>query len=68
VNPARWLWNWLVVIDLFLNTIILCSHDTETLSKRAAKARDKGKRWGCIVCRWLDRVKANHCTDALTGP
>lgn len=37
----------------------------ETISARAAKARNGGKRWGCILCKVLDFVQSNHCTNAL---
>lgn len=68
MNPIRWLWNVLVTADLAFNTVILASHDAETLSKRAAKARDKGQKWGCVLCALLDRIDRGHCDEALNGP
>lgn len=38
---------------------------TETISYRSAKARRAGRRWGCILCRVLDRIEAGHCDRAL---
>lgn len=37
----------------------------ETISARAARARYRGKAWGCILCWILDRIQRNHCEDAL---
>ena len=42
--------------DLFTR----CSED-ETISSRAGKARLAGKRWGCILCRLLDKIDKQHC-------
>ncbi|KVD83435.1 hypothetical protein WS62_21400 [Burkholderia sp. ABCPW 14] len=39
----------------------------ETISERAAKARNAGRWWGCMLCRALDRFKRGHCDDALTS-
>lgn len=38
--------------------------EDETISSRAAYARDAGKRWGCLLCRLLDRVDADHCNKS----
>lgn len=37
----------------------------QTISARAAQARNEGRRWGCVLCRWLDRLDAGHCDRAL---
>jgi len=36
-----------------------------TVSTRAALARGRGERWGCLLCWLLDRVDPNHCDEAL---
>lgn len=36
-------------------------HEDETISSRAARARDEGRAWGCVLCRWLDRLDPDHC-------
>ena len=36
-----------------------------TISWRAAIARDQGKRWGCVLCRWLDRLDPDHCDKSI---
>lgn len=33
----------------------------ETISSRASRARTNGRRWGCILCRLLDRIDKDHC-------
>ena len=38
--------------------------ETETLSSRANRARSEGRRWGCILCRWLDWLDPHHCRDS----
>lgn len=53
-----------VALSILVNAI-LGGAPTETLSFRAAKARDSKIRWGCILCRVLDSVDRNHCDKAL---
>lgn len=38
--------------------------DTETISSRANRARSEKRRWGCVLCRVLDRVEKDHCKNA----
>lgn len=37
----------------------------ETISARAARARNNKRPWGCVLCRLLDAVQSNHCANAL---
>jgi len=37
----------------------------ETISARAAKAQIAGKKWGCVLCKILDAIQKDHCTNAL---
>ena len=53
-----------VAIDQLLNALLNGDED-ETISSRAAKARLKGKRWGCALCRFLDWLDPNHCTNSI---
>lgn len=57
LNVARWL-------DCGLNTVLLFGSYNETVSRRAAYARDAGAGWGCILCKWLDRINPGHCENA----
>lgn len=37
----------------------------ESISYRAALARESGRRWGCVLCQLLDALVKDHCTRAL---
>lgn len=67
MTPVRYGLNLLKLLDVALNVALLFSERVETLSRRAARARNGGKRWGCILCRVLDAVVSNHCDDALAA-
>ena len=36
-----------------------------TISSRAGTADAHGKRWGCWLCKMLDRIDPNHCKKAI---
>lgn len=36
----------------------------ETISSRASRARKEGRRWGCVLCRVLDWIDKDHCTES----
>ncbi|CAJ6184005.1 Uncharacterised protein [Burkholderia pseudomallei] len=63
---GRYLLNFAVLLDEAVNTIFGGSPN-ETISERAAKARNAGRRWGCVLCRALDRISRGHCDNALTA-
>lgn len=62
----RYLWNWLKWVDEGGN-VATGGAANETISERAAKARNAGRWWGCVLCRWLDSVQAGHCDKALAS-
>jgi hypothetical protein len=33
----------------------------ELISARANRARTEGRRWGCVLCKLLDKVDPGHC-------
>lgn len=35
--------------------------DTETVSSRANRAKQEKRRWGCVLCKLLDRFEKDHC-------
>jgi hypothetical protein len=37
----------------------------ETISKRAALARNAGKTWGKLMCRFLNLFQQDHCDKYL---
>lgn len=62
-NPAK-AWNVAKMIDETCN-VDANGRVNQTISARAAIAKNAGRRWGCILCRLLDWIQTNHCTDAL---
>lgn len=54
----------LISIDQLANTI-LGGNEDETISSRAAKAKLQGKRWGCVLCKLLDKIDKNHCEKSI---
>lgn len=58
-NPAK-AWRIAVGYDQLANVAANGSED-ETISSRAARARDNGRRWGCVLCRILDHLDVDHC-------
>jgi hypothetical protein len=61
---GRYLLNYAVLIDEAANTV-LGGSPNETISERAAKARNEGRKWGCLLCRFLNWIKQGHCDSAL---
>lgn len=47
-----------------LGNVALNGSEDETISSRAAFARDAGKRWGCVLCRLLDSIDPDHCNKS----
>lgn len=64
---ARYLLNILKWLDTGANVILLFGASNETISERAAKARNAGRRWGCILCRLLNKINPGHCDHALAS-
>lgn len=56
-------WPVAVANDQALNAALVgvAGSEDETVSSRAGKAASKGKRWGCILCRLLDKIDPGHC-------
>lgn len=49
-----------VSLSILLNALT-GGRSPETFSLRSARARNGGKRWGCVMCRLLDVLDENHC-------
>lgn len=47
-----------------LGNVALNGHPDETISSRAARARDENKRWACVLCRVLDWIEKDHCNKS----
>lgn len=63
---GRYLLNYAIWIDEGVNTVFGGSPN-ETVSERAAKARNAGRRWGCVLCRMLNWINPGHCDNSLTS-
>ncbi|PXX41072.1 MULTISPECIES: hypothetical protein [Burkholderia] len=63
---GRYLLNFAIWIDEGINTIFGGSPN-ETVSERAAKARNAGRKWGCVLCRALNWINPGHCDNALAS-
>lgn len=65
----QYLLNVLAGIDRACNAV-LGGDPRETISSRAQKAQAAGKRWACVLCRFLDIFQRDHCAkyvDPLVG-
>jgi hypothetical protein len=63
---GRYLLNLAILLDEAANTLAGGSPN-ETISERAAKARNSGRRWGCVLCRALNWINPGHCDNALSS-
>jgi len=63
---GRYFLNVAVWVDEGFNTLFGGSPN-ETISERAAKARNAGCRWGCMLCRILNWINPGHCDNALAS-
>lgn len=57
-------WNIALMIDETCN-VDANGRINETISKRAALAKQRGTKWGCVLCKILDAIQTNHCEKAL---
>jgi DNA polymerase III delta prime subunit len=53
-------WRQAISYDQLANAATGGSED-ETISSRANRAESNGRRWGCVLCRLLDKVEKDHC-------
>lgn len=65
-RPGEGYWyNFGVGLDEFGNAVT-GGDPGETISSRAAKARNNGRAWGCVLCKFLNVFQKDHCTEALS--
>lgn len=60
VTGTQRAWRVAVGYDQLLNVHLGGSED-ETISSRAGRAMLRGERWGCVLCRMLDKFESDHC-------
>lgn len=61
---GRYIMNWLRWWDQGLN-VLTGGDSLETLSSRAGKGQREGKKWACILCRFLDLFQRDHCARSI---
>lgn len=64
MKPKEWALNVLIALDQLGNSMLRGDPD-ETISSRAAKAELRGKKWGCLLCKFLDKLDPDHCKKSL---
>lgn len=60
----RYIMNWLRWWDEGLN-VLTGGDANETMSSRAGKGLKEGKRWACVLCRFLDLFQRDHCARSI---
>lgn len=60
----QYILNVLVGLDQFTNALFGGSPE-ETISSRAGKGQKEGKRWACLLCRFLDYLQKDHCIRSI---
>lgn len=62
-SPRRF-WRVMLAHDQAANAAFGGSED-ETISSRAGRAARRGDRWGCVLCKLLDRIDRGHCEKSI---
>ncbi|MCL2829431.1 MAG: hypothetical protein FWD77_01685 [Betaproteobacteria bacterium] len=62
-NPDR-AWTIGLAYDRLANAAAN-DNEVQTISSRAAKAQQDGKRWGCLLCKVLDWIDSGHCEKSI---
>lgn len=47
-----------------LGNVALNGDPDETISSRADRAREENRKWGCVLCKILDRIEKDHCKNS----
>lgn len=64
MKPKDWILNVLISVDQLGNAVLRGDPD-ETISSRAAKAELRGKKWGCLLCKFLNKLDKDHCKKSI---
>jgi hypothetical protein len=60
----QYLINFAILLDESLNTLT-GGDPGETVSSRAGKGLQEGKRWACVLCHFLDLFQKDHCLKSV---
>jgi hypothetical protein len=63
MSPLRWFKNIAISVDILANALLF-GRRVETISSRAARAKDKGEPWGDALCDVLDNIDDDHCENS----
>ena len=63
VSGSQRAWSIAIGYDQLANAATGGNVD-ETISSRASRARKENRAWGCILCRLLDWIDKDHCTES----
>ena len=70
-NGDGYIHSWFYCLDCFGNAVAF-GDPNETISSRSGKARNEGKRWGCVMCAflgWCATIIAgkptDHCAESI---
>lgn len=53
-----------VGIDILI-AVFIWRREGITISSHSALAAKRGKKWGCVLCRFLGWLNPNHCPEAV---
>lgn len=57
---------WIIALGYdHLGNAITGGKPEETISSRAYRAMTEGRRWGCLLCKMLDRIETDHCKKSV---
>lgn len=62
-SPRRF-WRVMLAHDQAANAAFGGS-ENETISSRAGRAARRGDRWGCVLCKLLDKIDPGHCEKSI---
>lgn len=63
---GRYIMNWLRLLDEAFN-VLTGGDANETMSSRAGKGVKEGKRWACVLYRFLDLFQKDHCARSINS-
>lgn len=56
--------SWWYCVDCLANALT-GGDPRETISSRAGKALANGRRWACVLCRFLNVFQKDHCIKSV---
>ena len=63
-NGDGWFHSWWYCFDCLCNSLA-GGDPRETISSRAGKAMLARRRWGCLLCSFLNLFQQDHCLKSI---